>query len=142
MNYLDILHVQLKIDEGVRAKPYVDTVGKVSIGIGRNLTDVGIDRGEMALMFANDLADAEEAARRLMPGFDRLSDARKAVLVNMAFNMGETVLGGFQNTLAAIREGRYDDAARGMLASKWATQVGARSQRLAQTMQTNVWEAP
>ena len=31
-----------KINEGLRSKPYVDTVGKVTIGVGRNLTDRGL----------------------------------------------------------------------------------------------------
>jgi lysozyme len=36
--------------------------------------------------------------------------------------------------LAAVREGRYDDAAAGMLRSKWAGQVGERAKRLAALM--------
>ena len=37
---------QLMIDEGFRSKPYSDTVGKLTIGYGRNLDDVGITRNE------------------------------------------------------------------------------------------------
>lgn len=142
LNYLDILHAQLRVDEGVRLKPYVDTVGKTSIGIGRNLTDVGINRGEMALMFDNDLASAEHTARQLIENFDTLSDVRKAVVVNLAFNMGYKVLAQFVNTLRAIDERRWEDAERGMLASKWATQVGARAVRLAVSMRTDKWNMP
>ncbi len=142
MNYLDILHAQLKIDEGVRSKPYVDSVGKVSIGIGRNLTDIGINRGEMALMFDNDLASAEKTARMLVPSFDSLSDVRKSVVMNMAFNMGYKSLATFVNTLRAIDERRWDAVVDGMKASKWARQVGQRADRLAESMRTNQWRAP
>ena len=135
MNYLDILHAQLKVDEGVRMKPYVDSVGKTSIGIGRNLTDIGINRGEMALMFDNDLASAEHTARLLVPNFETLSDARKAVVVNMAFQLGFNAMAAFVNTLKAIQENRWADAANGLLASKVATsQAPARWARHAQIM--------
>lgn len=153
MNYLDILHVDLGVEEGVRSRPYDDKtgkeilpgqtlVGKITIGCGRNLSANGVYRGEIALMFDNDLATAEAAARKLVPNFDVLSDARKAVVMNMAFNMGLDGLATFVNTLAAIVAGRYDDAARGMLASKWAKQVGARAERLAHSMNDNTWRAP
>src|SRR4051812_27390106 len=38
----DALVNQLIIDEGLKLSPYTDTVGKLTIGVGRNLTDVGI----------------------------------------------------------------------------------------------------
>lgn len=142
MNYLDILHAQLRVDEGVREKPYVDTVGKVTIGIGRNLTDVGIARGEMALMFDNDLANAEHVARLLVHNFDLLSDVRRAAVMNMAFAMGYNVMAGFVNTLAAINAGRWTDAANGVLASKWATTPGEREERVAEMIRTNTWKEP
>lgn len=133
MTYKDIVRAQLPIDEGRKTKPYRDTVGKLSIGVGRNLDDVGVRPDEIALMLENDIAEAERAARSLV-NFDDLSDVRKAVVVNMAFNMGAAVLARFVNTLRAINEGRFGDAADGMLASKWAQQVGARAQRLAKQM--------
>ena len=134
MNYIDILHKQLPIDEGVRDKPYRDTVGKMTIGVGRNLDDVGLSKSEIYFLLDNDIAAAEESARAILDNFDELSDARKAVVVNMAFNLGRTRLAGFTNTMQAIRDGRWGDAADGMLASKWAQQVGARAIRLAQSM--------
>jgi lysozyme len=46
------------------------------------------------------------------------------ILVNMAFNMGIHGLMGFRNNLRLIEAGRWKDAAKEMLNSKWATQVG------------------
>ena len=134
MNYLDIAREQLRIDEGARAKPYTDTVGKTTIGVGRNLTDVGLSEDEIELLFVNDVARADAIARSVLHGFDGLTEPRKAIVVNMAFNMGRGALSQFRKTLAAIEEGRYEDAAREMLDSKWAGQVGNRALRLAENM--------
>lgn len=134
MNFRDILKAQLPTDEGYRKKPYRDTVGKLTIGIGRNLDDVGVNDGEIQLMLDNDIERAVIVASRVVPTFETLSDMRKAVVCNMAFNMGERVFGGFHDTLQAIAEERWDDAADHMLQSRWASQVGARAARLAQAM--------
>lgn len=134
MSYRDILRDQLRTDEGVRDRPYRDSVGKLTIGIGRNLDEVGVNAGEIELMLENDMTRAEAASSRLVLNFDDLSDARKAAIANMVFNMGERTFGGFTTTIQAIEEGRWDDAAAAMLDSKWATQVGPRAQRLAQQM--------
>jgi len=48
--------------------------------------------------------------------------------------MGIGWLTTFKNTVANIRTGNYEAAAKGMLASKWAKQVGARAIRLADMM--------
>ena len=66
---------------------------------------------------------------------------RAEVLLNMAFNLGVNGLLNFKNTLAmlnaAIRDnGNYDRVADGMLASRWARQVGRRADELARQMRT------
>jgi lysozyme len=134
MSYLDILKAQLKIDEGVKNKPYKDTVGKLTIGCGRNLDDVGLRDSEIDFMLDNDIASAEKDARILVRAFDQLNDVRKAVVLNMVFNMGFSVFSQFRQTIAAINSGDYTKAAANMLDSSWAQQVGARAQRLAEQM--------
>lgn len=135
MNYLQIVEEQLRRDEGVRDKPYRDTAGKLTIGVGRNLDDVGLSGEEIEFLLANDIDRAATEARRLVPKFDTLSETRKAVLVNMAFNLGASRLAGFKNFLRAVDEGRWDDAAHDMLDSTWAQQVSSRAVRLARQMQ-------
>jgi lysozyme len=143
VNYLSILRAQLPRDEGTgpmrdgRYFPYLDSVKKISIAIGRNLDDVGIGQDECDLFFANDITRAEDCARRFVPNFDSLDDARRAAICNMAFNLGNRI-GTFTETLRAVNERRWDDAATMMLASKWATQVGARARRLSNQMRTGV----
>lgn len=134
---------QLLVDEGVRLKPYRDTVGKLTIGVGRNLDDAGISHVEALYLLNNDL---DRCIRELVAAFEwftELDHVRQTILVNMVFNMG---LGGptrglrsFKNTLRAIGEGRYVDASDGMRRSKWARQVGHRAERLARMMETGEW---
>ncbi|MGX5880069.1 glycoside hydrolase family protein [Burkholderia gladioli] len=137
MSNIDIktLIDELSRDEGRRLKPYVDTVGKTTIGVGRNLTDVGISDDECDAMLANDLARTISWLDRNLPWWSQLDPVRQRVVANMAFNMGGGLL-TFVNTLGAMQRGAYDAAADGMLDSKWARQVGARAQRLAQMMRT------
>lgn len=133
---LQRLSAQLRIDEGVRAKPYIDTVGKTTIGVGRNLTDRGLSDDEIQLLLTNDIVAATATARSLVPGFENLDDVRQEVLVNMALNLGYQRLGGFKNFLADVNSSDFEDAAKEMLNSKWATQVGARAIRLSNAMRT------
>ena len=134
MSYTDILKANLEVEEGRRSKPYLDTAGKLSIGIGRNLTDNGLRDDEIDYLFANDVHDAELDARALFPSFDSLTDTRKAVLVDMAFNMGRTTLATFAMFRRQVDLEDYDGAADDMLRSKWATQVGPRALKLSALM--------
>lgn len=127
---------QLTIDEGRRARIYVDTVGKVTGGVGRNLTDREFSQDEIDLMLSNDIALVEADLDRTMPWWRTMTEARQGVLANMAFNLGISRLAGFKNTLAYMQAGRYDAAAAVMLDSLWARQVGARADRLAKIMRT------
>src|SRR6476469_4950216 len=123
MNLLD----QLKRDEGLRLTPYQDSVGKTTIGYGRNLSDVGISQYEAEILLQHDLINASQVLRENLPWTEGLDDVRRAVLVNMSFNMGIHSLMGFRNTLALIQAGEYDQASEAMLESKWAEQVGPRA---------------
>jgi len=134
----DIAKEQLTRHEGNKRFPYVDSVGKTTIGIGRNLTDRGLSRMEIDDLFAHDLHDAEDAARMLITDsvFDGLSPTRQAVLVNMAFNLGYKRLAKFAQTLLAVKAGDYRRAASAMMDSQWAKQVGKRAEELSRLMET------
>ena len=129
------LNAELIRDEGLRLRPYLDSVGKLTIGVGRNLDDVGISNAEALTMLANDVDLAIHELESRFTWFGDLSDARQRVLVNMCFNLGITRLLGFRNMLAAVELGDYYKAAHEMLDSKWARQVGDRAKRLATMME-------
>jgi len=140
----DRLVSQLTADEGKKLKPYRCTQGKLSIGVGRNLDDVGISDAEARYLLDNDIDRAIRGLDLNFPWWRNLDDVRQEILVNMMFNMGwdnpktpqREGLSGFVNTLAAIRDGKYATAATGMRQSKWFRQVGDRAKRLADAMET------
>jgi lysozyme len=136
MTWREIVTEQLSRHEGVRPRPYLDTEGKTTIGIGRNLTDKPLRLDEIDYLFRHDLADAEEDARTAIGDavFEALSDARKAVLVNMAFNLGLTRLRKFKDMIASVKAGQWQEAKAAMLDSRWAQQVGTRATELADLM--------
>ena len=131
---IDLLAKELTNDEGIRSKVYVDTVGKKTIGVGRNLDDVGLSDDEIQFLLKNDISRVLDELDRALPWFRIMSDNRQRVLANMSFNLGLPTLLQFKATLAAMQAGRYDDAAAGMMDSKWSSQVGQRAVRLAQMM--------
>lgn len=130
---LALLRSELIRDEAMRLMPYVDTVGKVTIGVGRNLTDKGITQDEADLMLDNDIREHLKLLDDNLEWWRAMSENRQRVLANMAFNMGSKLL-TFTNTLAAMKRGDYEAAADGMAQSKWAQQVGPRADRLIKLM--------
>ena len=133
MSLNDELEVLLRADEGVRLKPYVDTVGKTTIGVGRNLTDKGLRDSEVTFLLINDISDVLENCNQL-PWFNGLTTNRKIAVASMVFNLGLAGFLGFHNTISLIALGDFDGASQAMLQSKWAAQVGKRADRLAELM--------
>lgn len=128
-------------DEGFRSSVYQDSLGFWTIGIGRMVDKRkggGITHEEAIYLLTNDLKRTDAELDKAHPWWRRMSEPRQAVLRNMCFNMGLKTLSTFRNTLAAMKAGDYAKASGGMLASKWATQVGARATRLATIMRTGV----
>jgi lysozyme len=154
----DRLKPQLILHEGNKSIRYLDTEGHWTIGIGRNLAakgfnpreravigprdldNVGLTPGEIDMLYRNDVAEAIELLDRHLHWWRGLDEIRRRILVDMMFNMGpgntERGLLSFRNTLLHIREGRYDQAAEGMRASKWARQTKTRADRLIKMMET------
>lgn len=128
------LREQLIEDEGLKLKPYHCTAGYLTIGVGRNLDTNGISKDEALQMLDNDIARCTAELRQTFTWFESLDSVRQEVLINMCFNMGLKTLKTFVNTLRLISEGRYKSASESMLKSKWAEQVGARAERLAEAM--------
>ena len=122
---------ELLRDEGLRLKPYRCTAGKLTIGVGRNLDDVGITANEADTLLENNIGCAMADLDRALPLWRNLSDARRRALVNMVFNMGLSRLMGFRNMLADLCAGDGVGAAAEALNSAWARQVGPRAARIA-----------
>lgn len=133
MNYQN-LREMLITDEGLRLKPYRDTVGKLTIGVGRNLDDLGISKDEAMIMLDNDILAAVDALDKTFPWWRGMSEVRQRVLVNMCFNLGIHGVANFRKALAAMEAGDYTTAAKEMEDSEWYRQVGGRAIRLVSLM--------
>jgi len=129
------LRSDLKRDEGLRLKPYLDTVGKVSIGYGRNLDDRGISEDEAEFLLAEDVKLVLNDIRHLFPWVLNETQNRQRAFANLLFNLGATKLGKFKNTLAHWAAGQHQKAADGIRASLYAKQVGARAERIAKLVE-------
>ena len=131
---LAALRSQLTAHEGRRSRPYTDTVGKLTIGVGRNLTDKGLSDGEIDVLLTNDIAECASDLALTYDWFIGMSQPRQFALIDMRFNLGKAGLAGFQKFLHALAVKNYEEAAREMLASRWAQQVGKRTDDLAKMM--------
>ncbi len=128
------LIVQLVRHEALRLKPYVDTVGKITLGVGRNLTDVGISRDEALMLLDHDL-DVVLADLATFAWWAGLSETRQLALADMRFNLGANGFRGFRVMLHALSVGNYPDVAMAMRSSQWFRQVGLRGVDLVQMME-------
>ena len=129
---------QLILHEDIRLKPYRDTRGKLTIGVGRNLDDRGITLDEAMYLLGHDIQDHTAPLDVHLPWWRSMNDVRQRVLADMCFNMGITGLLQFRNTLAAMENGSYARAAEGMRASRWYGQTKSRAIRLVKMMETGV----
>jgi len=134
------LLAQLKRHEGLRLMLYRDSLGYTTIGYGHNLDTTPISTRAADRILRDDAEAAVRAVRRIMPWTSKLIAPRFAVLVDMAFNLGLDGLRGFVRFLQYAEQGYWDGAAREMLNSKWATQVGDRATRLATQMRAGEWQ--
>ena len=121
----------LKRHEGVRSKVYTCTAGYETIGVGRNIsaTGLGLDEDEIDFLL-----------NRPFSWFDRLDNARKDALIDIAFNLGLTVLCKFEKSLEYMASGDYMLAADEFLDSRWAKQVGNRAVEVTDMIRTGEYQ--
>lgn len=112
----------LRIHEGDKARPYKDSRGFLTIGVGHNLDAKGLSPAARTFILNEDISDAIALVLRELPWVDRLDDVRKRVFVELAFNMGGTLL-KFHDTLAAAERRDFEAAADNLAKSLWAHQV-------------------
>jgi len=138
----------LQAHEGLRLTEYTDTTGHRTIGYGWNLDAKPLPK-TVGQVISGKLSISEHEAqsmldismldhwRELVGAFPWVNEQdawRKAILLDMAFNLGIPTLRTFKNTLAAIQHKDYKTASENMLKSKWATQAKRRADVLAEIM--------
>ncbi len=120
----------IKKHEGLRLRPYKCSAGKLTIGYGRNIEDIGITDEEAEYLLMNDISRVEQELFSNFEWFEGLPSQAQSVMVNMCFNLGIARLKGFRKFLAAMEAGAWQNAAREMMDSRWANQVPVRAREL------------
>ena len=148
---MDIISL-LNREEGYSEKPYYCSAGYPTIGIGKRIGPKGAPLSQYQFTVSKQLAAvwlSEELQQKvadmsahanITAAMAVCNDARKAILISMAYQMGADGLAKFTNTLKAISEKRWSDAKSGMMNSAWAKQTPNRANRHATQMLTGVWD--
>ena len=122
--------------EGQRSKPYLCPAGKITIGIGRNIEDVGLSQDEINYLFANDMKTARMTCRKLFRDFSAIPETRQAALLDMALNLGQPRLSRFVKMREAVDLRDWQTAAAEAKDSAWYRQVGRRGEKIVSILET------
>ena len=125
---LAALKQQLIDHEGLRLRPYSDTKGQLTIGVGHNLSVRGLTHDQVMDILDDDVTETINGLIQALPWTQTLDAPRFRVLVDVAFNAGIDGLLNFHKMLAALQKGDYVTAAAEIMNSQLAPQ---RAQSLA-----------
>jgi len=130
----------LRRHEGVKDTLYKCTSDKWTIGVGRNLEDVGLSEEEIDFLLLNDIIRTKDLMDNYMPWHKDLDEVRQEALINFVFNVGIGTAMKFKNGMSSLEEGDYPSAAAHMLDSAWAKQVGDRAIEITQMIETGEYQ--
>jgi len=139
----DKIKAQLKIDEGVIPHAYRDSLGFLTIGVGRLIDkDKGgkLSDDEIEYLLHNDVNRKYGELLKALPWVKELDSARQGALLNMAFQLGVQGLLKFKNSLALIKTKQYKEAHDNLLLSLWAKQTPNRAKKVAKQIETGIWQ--
>jgi len=141
----------LKRHEGFSKNIYKCTAGKLTIGYGYNLESNQLSLDSYTIDQLETRGITTEYAAKLLEQcidslhyelvekvscYSELDDVRKAVLLDMSYNLGVVGLRKFKKTLALIEKKDFYNAGIEMSNSMWARQVGTRAKELIYMMST------
>jgi len=135
---IQIIKDQLIKYEGKSSTLYKCPAGKWTIGVGRNLEDNPLTESEMMYLLDNDIFRTANELSDAFYWFNAMDDVRGSVIMNMAFNLGISRFSGFRKMIRCIVNDDWNGAAREMIDSKWAGQVGNRAYELADKMRDGI----
>lgn len=135
-----LLIKELERDEGRVLHAYADSLGYLTIGIGRLIDKRkggGITNEEADYLKRNDIAKVKSELDRLLPWWRSASPVRQRAIQNLAFNLGTPgLVQKWPNTVALMKAGKWKEAAAAIRGNRvWAGQVGARAERIAKQIE-------
>ena len=125
----------IKKHEGVRTRPYKDSLGLWTVGVGHLIGDgkslpPDFDRefsmAEVDELFYKDYMSHKKAAMKI-PGFDKVNAKAQGALIDLTFNMGNTWFKKWPNFVKNMTEGNMIGAANSLEDSNWYKQVKGRA---------------
>lgn len=123
---LELVEKNLIDAEGYETKLYTDSVGKLTIGIGYNIQDLGLPEDIIHVLFKRTVDTAILEAAKIFPSFYKLPESVQAAIIELTFNLGATKLRTFKKFIAAVNAKQWTTAKAELLNSKWAQQVKSR----------------
>lgn len=135
----DLAAQLLELDEGRKRFSYGDTCPEAftTIGVGRNIDyrgGRGLRDDEIDYMLNNDISAAIFDLCNMFENWQRISEARQAVLISMWHALDHVRFMGFQKMIAAVRAEDWERAADEMVDSKFYREAGERGPRLERIM--------
>ena len=142
----------LRFHEGQRLTAYLDTEGYWTVGVGHLLPDpknnkwrgYTITQKQCDDLFESDILEHQHLINTQAPWANQLDEVRAYVGLDMTYNMGiEPFDGdGFKDWpmfVSQLKAGQWTAAAANMRATRWASQVKDRANRLARMIETGDW---
>ena len=123
----------------MRYSVYQDSLGFWTLGMG-TLVDArkggAISDDVVNLMATEHIERDEMDLSRALPWWSTLDEPRARALANMTYQLGLPNLLEFTKMLAALKDGKFAEAATHALDSRWAKQTPARANRIAAVFRT------
>ena len=140
--------------EGIKLMPYICPMGKLTIGVGRNLDDNplnfeekralgdymhGITENGAKMLLRNDILRCRDEVKNIFKGFDELNADRQYALIDMCFQLGGVGLRKFRIMRKALENKDFDKASEACLKSKYAKQTPVRARKIARAIKLGIW---
>lgn len=128
----------ITVEEGFKQHEYHCSEGWVTIGFGRKLSNVKyaplgntkVTKEQEIVFVRNRIQEIESRLSSAHPSaWSKCNDARKAILVSMAYQIGIDGLLAFRKMWENLNRGDFELAAREMQNSKWFVQTPNRARR-------------
>ena len=141
---LTLLEKWLIMDEDILTRPYLDSLGNWTDGVGNTFNVIpGNDKRIKEVMneFKHNIFTSISDYNSIFGDFDTIhskEDVRKCALINMLFNLGKSRFLKFKKMIEVVKQKDWEKASIEALDSIWAKQVGKRADRIAQALKTGI----
>ena len=123
----DRIKKMLMRHEGVVCHLYKCKAGKNTIGVGRNLDDVGISEDEAMYLLGNDIKRTTDDLDKNWGAWRTFPEIARHVCIDLVFNLGIAGFMKFRKTRQLMELGMWLQASEELLDSKYAVQLPNRS---------------